>query len=253
MTEPSLTTPQTAVITGAAQGLGAEIARALHSAGLRVVVSDVDADRANALAVELDASGETAIGLHLDIDRATDFQAALDQGISRWGSVEVLVNNAARTAIKPLLDIDLSEFNSVLATNAGGTFAGSQIFGRYFKERGYGRIVNLASLAGQNGGTATGAHYAASKGAILTLTKVFARELGPFGVTCNAIAPGPMDTPAVRQVLTGDKLDTVLANIPVGQLGDPAFIAEMVVTLTSARAAFVNGACWDVNGGLYVR
>lgn len=253
MTETSSTKPHTAVVTGAAQGLGAEIGRALHRAGFRVVVSDVDVECANALAVELDASGATAIGLRLDIDRAADFQAALDQGVSRWGSVEVLVNNAARTVVKPLLDIDLSEFNAVLATNAGGTFAGSQVFGRYFKERGYGRIVNLASLAGQNGGTATGAHYAASKGAILTLTKVFARDLGPFGVTCNAIAPGPMDTPAVRRVLSGEKLEAVLTNIPVGQLGDPAFVAEMVVMLTSPQAAFVNGACWDVNGGLYVR
>ena len=253
MTETSSTRPHTAVVTGAARGLGAEIGRALHRAGFRVVVSDIDVECANALAVELDASGATAIGLRLDIDRAADFQAVLDQGVSRWGSVEVLVNNAARTAVKPLLDIELSEFNAVLATNAGGTFAGSQIFGRYFKERGYGRIVNLASLAGQNGGTATGAHYAASKGAILTLTKVFARDLGPFGVTCNAIAPGPMDTPAVRRVLSGEKLEAVLANIPVGQLGDPAFVAEMVVMLTSPQAAFVNGACWDVNGGLYVR
>ncbi len=77
-----------------------------------------------------------------------------------------------------------------MATNAGGVFAGSQVLGRYFKERGYGRIVNLASLAGQNGGTATGAHYAASKGAIMTLTKVFARDLAAFGITVNAVAPG---------------------------------------------------------------
>nr|WP_236551305.1 SDR family oxidoreductase [Halomonas tianxiuensis] len=168
------------------------------------------------------------------------------------GAVEVLVNNAARTAVQGLLEIDPADFNAVLATNAGGTFAGSQIFGRHFKARGYGRIVNLASLAGQNGGTATGAHYAASKGAILTLTKIFARDLAPFGVTCNAIAPGPMDTPMVRSVLGGN-LAQAIANIPVGSLGDPCFVAELVVLLASPRAAFVNGACWDVNGGIYMR
>lgn len=243
---------QTAVITGSARGLGADIARALHRAGFRVIITDVDGDAGGALASELDLAGETAVTATLDVTRPEDFQAVLDKCVERWGSVEVLVNNAARTAVQPVLEIDPAEFNAVLATNAGGTFAGSQIFGRHFKERGYGRIVNLASLAGQNGGTATGAHYAASKGAILTLTKVFARDLAPFGVTCNAIAPGPMDTPMVRSVL-GDRLEAAVAGIPVGSLGDPVFVAELVALLSGSKAAFVTGACWDVNGGIYMR
>lgn len=244
---------QTAVVTGGARGLGADIARALHRAGFRVVITAVNADAGTALASELDLAGETAVTATLDITRPEDFQTVLDKCIERWGSVEVLVNNAARTAVQPVLDIDPQDFNMILSTNAGGTFAGSQIFGRHFKERGYGRIVNLASLAGQNGGTATGAHYAASKGAILTLTKVFARDLAPFGVTCNAIAPGPMDTPIVRSVIAPEKMQAALAGIPVGQLGDPIFVAELVALLAEPKAGFVNGACWDVNGGLFMR
>lgn len=244
---------QTAVVTGGARGLGAEIVRALHRAGFRVVITDIEADAGAALASELDLAGETAVTATLDVNKPEDFQEVLDKSVERWGSVEVLVNNAARTAVKPLLDIDPADFNAILSTNAGGTFAGSQIFGRHFKARGYGRIVNLASLAGQNGGTATGAHYAASKGAILTLTKVFARDLAPFGVTCNAIAPGPMDTPMVRSVITPDKMAAALANIPVGELGDPVFVAELVALLAGPKASFVNGACWDVNGGIYMR
>lgn len=244
---------QTAVVTGGARGLGAEIVRALHREGFRVVITDIEADAGAALASELDLAGETAVTATLDVNKPGDFQDVLDKSVERWGSVEVLVNNAARTAVKPVLDIDPADFNAILATNAGGTFAGSQIFGRHFKERGYGRIVNLASLAGQNGGTATGAHYAASKGAILTLTKVFARDLAPFGVTCNAIAPGPMDTPMVRSVITPDKMAAALANIPVGELGDPVFVAELVALLAGPKASFVNGACWDVNGGIYMR
>ena len=111
----------------------------------------------------------------------------------------------------------------------------------------------MASLAGQNGGTATGGHYAASKGAILTVTKIFAQELAKQGVTVNAIAPGPHDLPVVRATVPADRLDAVIARIPVGRLGSAAFVADMVALLTSDDAYFVTGACWDVNGGLYVR
>lgn len=244
---------QTAFITGGGSGFGAAAARALHKAGFRVVVGDINSSAAEALSAELDLSGETAVAATLDVSKPEHFQHVLDRIITRWGSAEVLVNNAARTAVQPVLDITPEDFNAIMAVNAGGTFAGSQVFGRHFKARGYGRIINLASLAGQNGGTATGAHYAASKGAILTLTKVFARDLAPFGVTVNAIAPGPMDTPMVRSVLTGDKLTSTLANIPVGHLGDPDFVASLVVMLAAPSAGFVTGACWDVNGGIYMR
>jgi 3-oxoacyl-[acyl-carrier protein] reductase len=244
---------QTALITGGAKGFGACATRALHAAGFRVVIADIDSDAAHALAQELDLAGETAVTATLDVSKPEDFQSVLDKIIDRWGSAEVLVNNAAMTQAKPVLEIDPAEFNTVMATNAGGTFAGSQIFGRHFKERGYGRIVNMASLAGQNGGTATGAHYAASKGAILTLTKVFARDLAPFGVTVNAISPGPMDSPMVHDIVPAEKMEGFLKNIPVGQLGAPEFVARMVTMLCGADAAFVTGACWDVNGGLFMR
>lgn len=253
MAAPMPDKTQTAVITGGARGFGRNVVRALHKAGYRVVITDADpGDEAAALASDLDRDGEMAVTATLDVAKPEDFQAVLDSCVDRWGSVEVLVNNAARTKAQPLMEIDPAEFNEIMAINAGGTFAGCQIFSRHFKDRGYGRIVNMASLAGQNGGTATGAHYAASKGAIVTLTKVFARDLAAFGITCNAIAPGPMDTPMVRDVL-GDGIDTMIQNIPVKRLGDPAFVAEMVVMLASPEAAFVNGAVWDVNGGLYVR
>ncbi|WP_245776431.1 SDR family NAD(P)-dependent oxidoreductase [Thalassovita taeanensis] len=244
---------QTAVITGGANGFGACATRALHAAGFRVVITDIDQEAAGALASELDLAGDTAVTATLDVSKPEDFQTVLDKVVDRWGGAEVLVNNAALTQAMPVLDIDPAEFNRIMAINAGGCFAGCQTFGRHFKARGYGRIVNMASLAGQNGGTATGAHYAASKGAILTLTKVFARDLAAFGVTVNAISPGPMDTPMVHGIVPEDKMDGFLKNIPVGQLGAPEFVARMVTMLCGRDAAFVTGACWDVNGGLFMR
>lgn len=243
----------TALVTGGASGLGAAISRALHEAGFRVGIGDIDAGAAQALASELDPSGESAMAVSLDVRDEAAFAAARDMLVERWGSVEALVNNAAATAAKPVLDITADEFDAVMAVNLRGTFIGSQIFGRLFKANGYGRIVNLASLAGQNGGTATGAHYATSKGGIMTMTKVFARDLAPFGVTANAIAPGPLDTPMVHRTIPQDRMAQFLTNIPVGQLGDPAFIASMVALLCARDAGFMTGATIDINGGLYMR
>ncbi len=132
-------------------------------------------------------------------------------------------------------------------------FLGCQVFGAYFKTQKYGRIINMASLAAQNGGAATGAHYAASKGGIVTLTKVFARELAASGVTVNAIAPGPLDVELVHELLPADKLKSVIETIPVSTLGDPQFIADVVMLITSSNSMSMTGATIDVNGGLYVR
>lgn len=246
-------TGDVALVTGGASGVGFAIAKALHAAGHRVAIGDIDERGAVAAAQRLDPDSGTAIGLHLDVRQEPAFVSARDALISRWGSVEILVNNAAMTAARPVLEITPEEFDAVTAVNLRGTFIGSQVFGRLFKERGYGRIVNMASLAGQNGGTATGAHYAASKGGILTLTKVFARDLAPFGVTANAIAPGPLDTPMVHQTVPADRMAQFLTNVPVGRLGDPAAIGAMVVLLAGREAGFITGATIDINGGLYMR
>jgi 3-oxoacyl-[acyl-carrier protein] reductase len=183
----------------------------------------------------------------------TALKQLLADVLTDLGGVHVLVNNAARTQAKPLFEITPEELEAVMAVNLTGTFTACQIFGAYLAEQGYGRIVNMASLAGQNGGTATGGHYASSKGAIMSATKVFARELAPKGVTVNAVSPGPQDSPMVRAIVGEDNLEAFARNIPVGRLGNPAFIAEMVALLASPDAACVTGACWDANGGLFMR
>lgn len=247
------TTPGIAVVTGAAGGMGSHIARRLHDDGHRVILADIAIEDATTLAKELSADGATARAMELDVSHKSSFESALSQCRQIWGTPTIVVNNAARTQAADLMTLGEDEFDAVLNTNVNSIFFGCQVFGAAMAAQGYGRIVNMASLAGQNGGTATGAHYAASKGAILTTTKIFARELAGSGVTVNAIAPGPHDLPVVKATVPPDRLDAVIAGIPVGRLGSPSFIADMVGLLTAENAFFVTGACWDVNGGLYVR
>lgn len=252
MTETALT-PGIAVVTGAAGGMGQVIARQLHAAGNRVYLADIALDKAEELARELSADGSTARAIHLDVSSRQAFVDALAEITEQWGAPTILVNNAAVTRAADLMTLPEEDFNQVLTTNVGSIFFGCQVIGGAMAEQGYGRIINMASLAGQNGGTATGGHYAASKGAILTTTKIFARELAGRGVTVNAISPGPHDLPIVHQTVPAEKLDQVVAGIPVQRLGDPSFIAKTVTLLAGEDAAFVTGACWDINGGLYVR
>ncbi|GGN39351.1 SDR family NAD(P)-dependent oxidoreductase [Streptomyces fuscichromogenes] len=241
------------LVTGAAGGLGACIAQRFHDRGWRVALTDLDEQSAVRTAAALDPTGHDAVGLALDVRDKDAFARVRDRVVEHWGAIHALVNNAGHSKVESLMDIGPESFEAVVRTNLHGTFFGCQVFGAYFAERGYGRIVNIGSLAGQNGGTATGAHYAASKGGVATLTKVFARELGPHGVTVNAVSPGPQDLPVVRGSVAPERLAQIEASIPVGRLGRPVFIADMVLLLAAEHADTVTGACWDANGGLYMR
>ena len=250
---PAAVTAPVAVVTGAAAGLGRIIATELHAAGFRVVLSDLDARGASSAASEIDPSGETARGASLDVRKKSDFESMFAAILETWGLPRVLVNNAALTLTTPVMEIEPDEFSRVLEINLRGTFLGCQVFGAAMAKSGAGRIINVASLAGQNGGTASGAHYASSKAGILALTKIFARELAPRGVTVNAIAPGPLDLPSVRAAVPPEKLDRLVQAIPVQHLGDPRFVARLVALLAGPDAGFATGAAWDVNGGIYMR
>ncbi|WP_033292451.1 SDR family NAD(P)-dependent oxidoreductase [Amycolatopsis jejuensis] len=242
-----------AVVTGAARGLGEVIAGRLHTAGYIVVVTDLSAEAADAVAGKLDPDRSTALGLALDVREKESFERVLAEVTGRWGGADVLVNNAATARIEPVLEISPESFAAVVSTTLTGVFFGCQVFGAHFAARGQGRIVNVGSLAGQNGGSATGAHYAAAKGGVGTLTKVFGRDLAASGVTVNAVSPGPLDLPSVREAVPSEALAAIVKSIPAGQLVSPEFVADTVVLLAAEHAGTVTGACWDINGGLYLR
>jgi 3-oxoacyl-[acyl-carrier protein] reductase len=151
------------------------------------------------------------------------------------------------------MDIGSDEFDAVMAVNLRGPFYASQVIGAHLRDKRYGRIVNIASQAGQMGGTVTGGHYAASKAGLIGLTKYFAREFAGTGVTVNAVSPGPIDLPTVRAGVPAERLAALEASMPVRRLGEPEEIADAVALLASRRMGYVTGATWDLNGGTLMR
>jgi 3-oxoacyl-[acyl-carrier protein] reductase len=237
---------RTAVVTGAARSIGEAIARRLHADGDRVVLADIDVERAARVAAEL---GEHAVAVDHDVRELASWERLLAEA----GPVDVLVNNAARTESRSFWEIDVDEWDDVLATNLRGTYLGCRVLGASMRERGHGRIVNLASISGQAGRAATGVHYATSKAAIIALTRHAAGELAGSGVTVNAVAPAAIDSPLVHQLLTPERIEAMLERIPVGRLGRPEEVAAAVAYLASDAAGFVTGATLDVNGGMLMR
>ena len=234
---------RTAVVTGAARGLGEAIARRLAGDGDRVLVTDVNLEGAERVAAEI--GGEA---VEHDVRSLDSWERLLQ----RVGEVDVLVNNAARTELRSFWEIDPDEWDDVLATNLRGTYLGIRVVGAAMRERGSGRIVNLASIAGQSSRSVTGVHYATSKAAIIALTRHAATELAGSGVTVNAVAPAAIDGPMVASV-PAERIDAMVKTIPVGRLGRPEEVSAAVAYLASDAAGFVTGATLDVNGGMLMR
>jgi 3-oxoacyl-[acyl-carrier protein] reductase len=209
------------------------------------VLADVNVGGAEGVAASL---GERARAVECDVRSRESLRRVIEDA----GDVDVMVNNAARTVARPFWEIEQEEWDDVLAVNLRSVFFGCQLAGEHMRERGRGRIINLSSLAGQQGGTVAGAHYAASKAGIVVLTKIVAQELAPHGVTVNAIAPAAVRTPVMAD-MPGDRLEAVRERIPVGRFGDPEEIGALAAFLASDEAGYITGATVDVNGGLFMR
>lgn len=241
-----------AFVTGAGRGLGEAIARGLAQAGARIALVDIDDGAVQAVATAMHSEGRECMAMPLDVRDEAAFGRCFDAAVKRFGAIDVMVNNAALTSSTSLWDIDAEEWDNVMAVNLRGSFFGCRIAGRHMRERGSGRIINLSSMAGQQPSHATGAHYAASKAALLALTRSFAQELAPSGVMVNAIAPAAIRSPAL-DAMDASRQRALQATIPLGRFGDGREVASAVVYLASEAGAFTTGATLDLNGGRFMR
>lgn len=233
-----------AIVTGAARGLGAAIARRLHGDGWSVAACDLDRAGAERLASEL---GPGAVPVDLDVRDEPGWARAVESAAA-LGDLRALVNCAARTEVRDLFAISADEWDDMLAVNLRGAFLGIRAVGPVLRAKGEGRIVNVSSDSAFKGRGVTGAHYAVSKAGLLALTRRAAAALAPAGVTVNAVAPGTIDGETVRE-LAGDRIGELAADSPLGRLGQPGEIAALVAWLLSAEAGYVTGATFVADGG----
>jgi 3-oxoacyl-[acyl-carrier protein] reductase len=238
-----------AVVTGGAMGIGAEVCSRLGAAGFVVVVADRDEPAAEKTATELRAGGATAEAQAIDVGDAASVDRAFAAIEQRHGRCDVLVNSAGIAKVYPFLEFPDDNFAATMAVNVNGTFLCSQRAARLMVRHKWGRIVNIASVAGMRAVGTGRTAYGTSKGAVIALTRQMAVELAEQGVTANAVAPGPVDTPMTR-VLHTEKFRREYSNaIPMNRYGTVGEIAAAVMYLVSEDAGFVTGVTLPVDGG----
>lgn len=239
---------KTAIVTGAAQGIGRAIAECLAQAGADIAVADLDLGRSTETVDSVEKLGRKALNIKVNVADANDTKAMVEQVLKAWGKVDILVNNAGITRDGLLLRMKEDDWNLVLQINLNGTFNCTKAVLQPMTKQRYGRVVNIASIVGVIG-NAGQANYSASKAAVIGFTKTVGREYASRNVTVNAVAPGFIDT-AMTHGLPAEVKDTLMKQIPLGRLGTPADVAAAVRFLVSDEAAYITGHVLHVNGGM---
>lgn len=240
---PQLLLGRTALITGAAQGLGASMAQVFAAAGANVVVADIDGEAADATAAELPA----ALGVSCDVTSEDSMAAAVEAATSAYGSLDVLVNNAGFTRDASLRNLTFDDFKAVLDVHLHGAWLGIRAAADVMREQKSGSIINVSSMSGKQGNPGQ-TNYSAAKAGVIGMTKAAAKELGRHNVRVNAIQPGLIDT-AMIQTMKPEVLESRIAEIPLGRLGQPADVANTALFLASDMASYLTGITIEISGG----
>jgi 2-hydroxycyclohexanecarboxyl-CoA dehydrogenase len=249
-------TDKTAIVTGAGstRGIGRATAHALAAAGWQIAVLDLDEASAKDAADEVAARhGVQAAGLACDVTDEASVEHALAALDGTTPPVGALINNAGITSPTPFLEVGGEEWDRVFAVNVRGAYNITRRVAPGMAGRGFGRIVFLSSVsAARGGGVFGGVAYSAAKAAQLGFTRALARELGPSGVTVNAVAPGLIDTDITGGALEGERKAALLAGIPVGRNGKVNDVADLITYLCREESGYITGATYDVNGGSHI-
>jgi NAD(P)-dependent dehydrogenase (short-subunit alcohol dehydrogenase family) len=238
-----------ALVTGAARGLGRAAAERMLAGGASVALNVRRAEQAAALEGDLAHFGARALVLAGDVADSAAVGSLVARVLDRFGRLDILVNNAAAAYSTRFEQISEEEWRRALDVNLTAAFLCIRAALPAMKEKGYGRVVNLSSTAGKSVSTLGGAHYTASKAGLLGLTRAAAKELGPFGITVNAVCPGLIDTELTREHATPEALAAHARSFPVQRLGTPAEVADLICFLASDEAGYITGASVDINGG----
>lgn len=236
---------QTAIVTGGGQGIGRAICRIFAEEGASIVVVDIDGTRAEETARQLHQEGRSAKAVRTDVSSGGEIKELIEGVLEDAGRVDILVNNAGLALFRSVEQCTEEEWDRVMAVNLKGPFLLAKALLPTMKAQKAGTVINLASVAGKTGGVVSGAPYSVSKAGIECLTKSLARELAPYGVRVNAIAPGIIDT-----ALTAHHDQSFVDAIPLGGKGEPRDVAEAALFLASDRSRHITGEILDVNGGL---
>lgn len=240
-----------ALVTGASRGIGSEIACTLARDGVFVIVNyNGSKDRADAVVEKIKAAGGDAVSFQCDVADFSACEAMIKELIETYGHIDILVNNAGITRDGLIMKMSEADFDSVLDTNLKGAFNTIRHTSRYFLKQRSGRIINISSVSGVMG-NAGQANYSASKAGIIGLTKSIARELASRGITCNAVAPGFIETDMTAAMSDAAK-ESVTSQIPLGRTGNTADIAEMTAFLASEKAGYITGQVISVDGGMSI-
>lgn len=237
-----------ALVTGGARGIGFAIAQSLSRQGAMVIIADIDEKGANEAANQLD---NKAVGMGIDISKIEQIKKLMQTVIDKYSQIDILVNNAGILHTSKIADVTEADWDKVMSINLKGAFFMTQQVLEHMKSRNYGRIINISSLAGRNGGFEVGIAYTASKAGMIGISRNIARKMAPHGITVNVVAPGPTKSRITEQ-FSDEAMASLLENIPVKRLGDPHEIAETVAFLASDAASYITGAVIDVNGGMFI-